>query len=192
MDTGVMEIDEISLDLQLLSEIGLKLPVKVIYDGLAAVVLVELVSKTSSAHHGQPQTNIALLQIIGVLVKADFGLLVGHWWIVKAGLEERVYQCGLANARLPDAENVEIKALIDTFVDQLVWQAVKTNVSRQTKVTPLRTLLDRQLIDMTHRSSTLQLRHISNEDQACKLSEFLTYTVAVAVAFETQLHFLIS
>ena len=37
MDTGVMEIDEISLDLQLLSEIGLKLPVKVIYDGLAAV-----------------------------------------------------------------------------------------------------------------------------------------------------------
>ena len=74
------------------------------------------------------------------------------------------------NTPLTDAENVEIKALINTFVDQLVRQAVKTNVSRQTKVTPLRTLLDRQLIGMTLRSSTLQLRHISNEDQAYRLS----------------------
>ena len=74
------------------------------------------------------------------------------------------------NTPLTDAQNVEIKALINTFVDQLVRQAVKTNVSRQTKVTPLRTLLDRQLIGVTLRSSTLQLRHISNEDQAYRLS----------------------
>ena len=63
MDTGVVEVDQVSLDLQLLLEVRLKLPVDVVHDGRAAVLLVDLVTKAGRAHHGQTQLHVALLEV---------------------------------------------------------------------------------------------------------------------------------
>ena len=63
VDAGIVEGDQLSLDLQLLLEVGLELLVDVLQDGLAAVLLVDLVSIASRAHHGQPQPHVALPQI---------------------------------------------------------------------------------------------------------------------------------
>ena len=66
MDASVVEVDEISLDLELFSEVLLKLLVKVGDHGTGGVLLVDLVPKASSAHHCQPQINITFLQVCQV------------------------------------------------------------------------------------------------------------------------------
>ena len=53
MDTGIVEVDQVSLDLQLLLQVRLKLPVDVVHNGRAAVLFVDLVTKAGRAHHGQ-------------------------------------------------------------------------------------------------------------------------------------------
>ena len=54
VDAGVVEVDKVSLDLELFSEVVLKLLVQVCDHGTGGVLLVDLVSKASSAHHRQP------------------------------------------------------------------------------------------------------------------------------------------
>ena len=51
MYTSIVEGDQVSLDLELLCEVGLELLVDVLDNGAAAVLLVDLVAKTSCAHH---------------------------------------------------------------------------------------------------------------------------------------------
>ena len=63
MYTSIVEGDQVSLDLELLREVGLKLLVDVLDNGATAVLLVDLVSKPSSAHNCQTQLHIALLQV---------------------------------------------------------------------------------------------------------------------------------
>ena len=63
VDASVVEVDEISLDFELLGEVLLKLLVEVGDHGTGRVLLVDLVSKASSAHHSQPQIDITLLQV---------------------------------------------------------------------------------------------------------------------------------
>lgn len=58
-----MEGDQISLDLELLGEVGLKLLVDVLDDSATAVLLVDLVAKPSRAHHRETQLHVALLQV---------------------------------------------------------------------------------------------------------------------------------
>lgn len=62
MDAGVVEVDEVSLDLELLCEVLLKLLVQVCHHGLGRVLLIDLVSKSRRAHYCQPQVHIALLK----------------------------------------------------------------------------------------------------------------------------------
>ena len=61
MDSCVVAADQISLDFELLCEVLLKLLVEIGDNGTGGVLLVDLVSKPSSAHHRQPQVHIALL-----------------------------------------------------------------------------------------------------------------------------------
>lgn len=63
MYSSIMEGDQVSLDLELLSEVVLELLVDVLHNGAAAVLLVNLVAKPCRAHHCQPQLHIALFQI---------------------------------------------------------------------------------------------------------------------------------
>ena len=41
---------------------------------------------------------------------------------------------------LTDTEDVKVESLVDALVHQLVWEAVKPHMTRQTKFTPLLTL----------------------------------------------------
>lgn len=41
---------------------------------------------------------------------------------------------------LTDTEDVKVEALVDALVHQLVWEAVKPHMTRQTKFTSLLTL----------------------------------------------------
>ncbi len=63
MNTRVMKAPEISFDLELLFEEVGKLLVNVLNDGVAAVLLVNLIPITSSAHDCQAEVYIALLQL---------------------------------------------------------------------------------------------------------------------------------
>ena len=63
MYTSIVEGDQVSLDLELLSEVGLKLLVDVVYDGVATVLLIDLVPKPGCAHYCQSQPHVALLKV---------------------------------------------------------------------------------------------------------------------------------
>lgn len=63
MYSSVVEGDQISLDLELLREVSLKLLVDVLDDGPATILLVDLVTKPCCAHHRQAQLHVALLQV---------------------------------------------------------------------------------------------------------------------------------
>lgn len=67
MYTSIMEGHQFSLDLEFLCQVGLKLGVDVVYDGAAAVLLVDLVAIASSAHDSQAKFHIALLQLCMIL-----------------------------------------------------------------------------------------------------------------------------
>ena len=62
VDTSVVEVDQVSLDLQLFGEVLLKLLVQVGDDGIGRVLLVDLITIPSSADHRQPQVDVTLLQ----------------------------------------------------------------------------------------------------------------------------------
>ena len=63
MYTAIVEGDQVSLDLELLCQVGLKLLVDVVDDGQSAVLLVDLITEPCCAHHGQSQPHIAFLQV---------------------------------------------------------------------------------------------------------------------------------
>jgi len=63
VDASVVESDQLSLDLQLLLEVGLELLIDVFQNGLAAVLLVDLVAIAGRAHNSQSQLHVALLQL---------------------------------------------------------------------------------------------------------------------------------
>ena len=62
VDASIVVGDKLSLDLQLFLDIGLELLVDVIQDGLAAVLLVDLVAVARRAHDSEAQLHIALLK----------------------------------------------------------------------------------------------------------------------------------
>ena len=66
MDATVVKGDQVPLDLELLLEVEFKLLIDVLNDGSAAVLFVDLITKALCAHHHQPKTDIALLQLFRV------------------------------------------------------------------------------------------------------------------------------
>lgn len=70
MYTSIVEGNQVSLDLEFFSQVGLKLLVDIFNDGATAVLLVNLVSKSSCAHHCQSQLHITLLQSYKLLTAA--------------------------------------------------------------------------------------------------------------------------
>lgn len=63
MYTSIMVDDQISPDLELLSQVRLELLVDVIYDGATTVLLVDLVAIASRADNHESQPHVALLQV---------------------------------------------------------------------------------------------------------------------------------
>lgn len=122
------------------------------------VLLIDLVSKAHCVHNGQLEVDVALLQVVGPWPQVDAILVVAGLLVLKHGVEERVHQCGLADARLPwirmeggsfrcnvlqwpagitqlltYTQDVEAEALRDRLADQLVGEAVEAHMATKTQ-----------------------------------------------------------
>lgn len=65
------------------------------------LVLIDLIAEAHSVHDGQLEMYVALLEVIGLGPQAHTLLVVTGFLGLEGRVEERVHQCGLANARLP-------------------------------------------------------------------------------------------
>ncbi len=62
MYAGIMEVHQVSLNLQLLCQVSLKLGIEIVHDGTAAILLVDLVSIPCRADHRKAKLDITFLQ----------------------------------------------------------------------------------------------------------------------------------
>lgn len=68
---------------------------------LLPLILIDLISKAHGIHDGQLELHVALLEIVSLGPQAHTLLMVTGFLGLKGRVEERVHQCGLANASLP-------------------------------------------------------------------------------------------
>ena len=93
-------------------QVVLKLLVDVLDDGLVGVLLVHLVAEPHAVHDGQLQPHLALVQLVRVGLQLHPRHVVVLRLVLEVGVEQRVHQRGLADARLADAQDVEAETLV--------------------------------------------------------------------------------
>lgn len=71
---------------------------------LLPLILVDLIPEAHGIHNGQLELHIALLEVIGLGPQAHTLLMVAGFLGLESCIEERVHQCGLANASFPWGE----------------------------------------------------------------------------------------
>lgn len=68
---------------------------------LLPLIFIDLIPEAHSIHDGQLEVHVALLEVIGLGPQAHAFLVVTGFLGLEGRVEERVHQCGLADARLP-------------------------------------------------------------------------------------------
>ena len=134
VNPGIVIRGQIPLDLQLLLQVELELPVDVVHDGLERVLLVDLVAVAHRVANGHFQLHRTLLQLVSRGLQLDLGLAVIGLFGLERRVEERVYERGLAQAGLADAEDVEVEAVLHGFVHQLIRQRIEPDVAAQRQI----------------------------------------------------------
>lgn len=65
------------------------------------LLFVDLVSEADRVYDGELEVDVALLQVVGSGPQVHAVLVVTGFFVLKHGVEKRVHQRGLADARLP-------------------------------------------------------------------------------------------
>lgn len=68
---------------------------------LLPLILIDLIPKAHGIHNGQLELHVALLEVVGLGPQAHACLMVTGFLSLEGRVEERVHQCGFANASLP-------------------------------------------------------------------------------------------
>ena len=100
VDARVVNLLDVSIEIQLALNVLLKLAVYVISDRLVTILLVDLIAETGRLHDGQLEVYVVLPEIDRVGIEAHFGLVVTARLQMKARVEERIHQRALANSGL--------------------------------------------------------------------------------------------
>lgn len=137
MDTVVNDVH--AVDLVLSIEVGIETVLNVLHNWSPGLVIVHKVSKTRSIHNRQSQTHTVLLDIGAERLNGDglwddveaWSFALTRW--VERGVEERVHQSGLSEARFT-CPNVSDQVLAGTRLHNLP-------TTMTLKLNPLRTLL---------------------------------------------------
>ena len=68
--------------------------------GSSPVLFVDLVTEAHRVYNGELEVHVALLQVVGSRPEVDAVLVVAGLLVLEHGVEQRVHQRGLADARL--------------------------------------------------------------------------------------------
>lgn len=131
VDAAVVIRRQRAFDLQFLLKIRFELCVEVVDDSFEGIVLVDLVTVADGVADRQLQTNVALLQLVGLCLQFHSWQRVRTGGGLEVGVEQRVHQRAFAQTSLTHAQNIEYEAILDAFVDQLIGKTIKSNMPRQ-------------------------------------------------------------
>jgi hypothetical protein len=134
VDAAVVVGRQRAFDLQLLLKIRFELRVEMVDDSLERIILVDLVAISDSIADGQLQSDVALLQLVSLRLQLHRRQRVRACSRFKVGVEQRVHQRALTQARFAHAKNVEHKSILHALVDQLIGKTVESNMPGQLQV----------------------------------------------------------